>query len=119
MTDAPLFRLVEKDLGEEARLLAVRGEIDIAVAPEFRESVASATDDSVRKVVVDLSEVQFMDSSGLQVLLNLRKDLTARGGELVLACDSAPVLDLFRLTGLDKVCEIVPSVDDVLVDGVT
>ena len=114
MPDPPTFRLVEKNLGDESRLLAVRGEIDIAVAPEFRESVATATDEDTRKVVMDLSEVEFMDSSGLQVLLNLRKELTTRGGELVLACDRAPVLDLFRLTGLDQVCRVVPSVDAAL-----
>jgi anti-sigma B factor antagonist len=116
MADQAPFRLVEKDLGDEARLLAVRGDIDIAIAAEFRESVSTATDGDTRRVVMDLSEVDFMDSSGLQVLLNLRKELTARGGELVLACDRAPVLDLFRLTGLDRVCAVVPSVDAALED---
>jgi anti-sigma B factor antagonist len=104
----PTFRLAEEELGQGAHLLVVRGELDISSAPKFRESVSAAEGEAAR-LVMDLSELEFIDSSGLQVLLEEKKRLSADGRELVIVCANPKVLDLFRLTGVDKVCTVVSS----------
>jgi anti-sigma B factor antagonist len=104
----PPFQVTEKTLDRGAHLVVVRGELDISAAPKFRESVAAIPTD-VTKLVMDLSGLEFIDSSGLQVLIEEQKRLDAEDGKLVLVCASPKVLDLFRLTGVDKVCTVVSS----------
>jgi anti-sigma B factor antagonist len=80
--------------------LAVVGEFDMGEIAYFRKAVSKFSEPWDR-VVIELSDVEFMDSSGLQELLDLDDGLRERGGEMVLAHPSVPVLRLFELTGLD------------------
>jgi stage II sporulation protein AA (anti-sigma F factor antagonist) len=104
----PPFQVSEKKLDKGAYLLVVRGELDISVASKFRELVA-ATPPDVTTLVMDLSELEFIDSSGLQVLLEEQKRLDASGGKLVIVSADPKMHDLFRLTGVDKMCTVVSS----------
>jgi anti-sigma B factor antagonist len=109
----PPFQIAQKTLDRGAHLLVVRGELDISAAPKFRESVA-ATPTDITNLVMDLSELEFIDSSGLQVLIEEQKRLDAEDGKLVIVCASAKMRDLFRLTGVDKVCTVVSSREEAL-----
>ena len=57
----------------------------------------------VDRVVVDLTETTFIDSSSLGVLIGAHRRLKARGGRLMVACDDEAILKTFRITGLDSV----------------
>jgi anti-sigma B factor antagonist len=105
----PRFELLDRDAGDRARVIEVSGELDISSAPDFRNLVEARLGDGSRDLIVDLSKAQFIDSSGVQVLINAYKQLDENGARLLLVCTNPPMLDLFRLTGLDEMCAIVSS----------
>src|SRR5664279_2736328 len=89
----------------------VSGEIDVYSAPVLRERLDSNIRDGHHQLVVDLSDVTFMDSTGLGVLVGRLKLVRMRQGTIVLAGLRDRVRKVFSLTGLDKVFAIYESVN--------
>jgi anti-sigma B factor antagonist len=83
-------------------LVAVAGELDIAMAPALRSALSSREVVQSAAVVVDLSRVTFMDSTAISVFLTLERDLGAHGGRLAIAVPEGAVRLLFDVTGLDE-----------------
>jgi anti-sigma B factor antagonist len=97
------------------RVVALRGELDVATVPAFREALNPLADDeTVQCVVVDLVEVTFIDSTGLMTLLNALRRVVRREGRLVIACNNPTVLRLFEATRTDATFEIVPTREQAL-----
>jgi len=92
-------------------VLAVAGEIDVYSAPTLRDRLTDLIESGERTVIVDLSGVGFLDSTGLGALVAGLKQANALGGELPLVCAQDRILRLFRITGLDSVFTIHASVD--------
>ena len=90
--------------GDDA-VVTLSGELDISTSPDLQDALAELTD-AKRKVTVDLSELEFIDSTGLAALLGAHKDLTEHGGVLELRHPSRMVVNLVQITGLDDVFEI-------------
>lgn len=88
-------------------LVSVTGDIDIYTAPRFRDELLAAIEDGAAELCIDLAAVEFMDSTGLTVLISAAKRLNASGGRLVLAAPSRPVIKLLAITGLNQVFTIV------------
>lgn len=82
------------------------GEVDLATAPQLREALLHEAEEGTQNILVDLREVEFLDSSGLGVLVGVLKRMRERGGELALACSEGPVLKVLTITGLDRVFPI-------------
>jgi anti-sigma B factor antagonist len=97
-------------------VVTARGQLDVATAPRFRQDLLEAQYGGSTRVVVDLDEVEFIDSMGLGVLVGALKRARTHDGELAIACERERLLHLFELTGLDRVLRIVPSVAGLL-DG--
>jgi anti-sigma B factor antagonist len=91
-------------------ILTVKGEIDLHTAPQLKERLGAISDEGAQKVLVDMSDVGFMDSSGLGVLVGALKRVRERGGELSLVCSEGTVLKVLSLTGLDQVISVHGSV---------
>jgi anti-anti-sigma factor len=94
----------------EHTVLEVSGEVDVYTAPGLRERLIEVIDAGGRRVVVDLGRVDFLDSTGLGVLVGALKRLRAAGGTLALVCDKEPLLKIFRITALDQVFPLFPTV---------
>lgn len=94
----------------DCTVVAVRGELDIASAPALRTELLGLLGPHARRIVVDLSEVTFCDSSGLAVLVGASRRAWLLGGVLRLAAPAPPVTAVLRLTGLDRHFEIFPTV---------
>jgi anti-sigma B factor antagonist len=92
-------------------VLAVRGEIDVASAPEFHASLSDLIGKGSEVVVVDLSGVSFIDSSGLGALVGAEKEMRAAGHELRLVVTQPQITRLLDLTGLSEIFTIVSSTD--------
>lgn len=92
----------------------IGGEIDVYTAPLVREKLDEQILGGRSELVVDLSKVSFLDSTGLGVLVGRLKLARSRGGHLRLVGADDRVLKVFSITGLDKVFEIHPSVEDAL-----
>jgi anti-sigma B factor antagonist len=94
----------------EHTVLEVGGEVDVYTAPRLRERLLELIDGGSRKVVVDLGRVDFLDSTGLGVLVGALKRLRPAGGTFALVCDKEPLLKIFRITALDQVFPIYPTI---------
>jgi anti-sigma B factor antagonist len=108
------FGVTDEQLDAVRHLVAIRGEIDLFTAPEFKQRIGAAIEAGRRLVVVDLSGATFIDSSSLGILISAHKRLRLHGGRLVLATDVPAILNTFTITGLDGVLEIVPTRDEAL-----
>lgn len=83
--------------------------LDASRAPAFKSELSSLIDDFDGKIVIDLSSVDFIDSSGLGVLVSAMKQVGSRG-TIALACMSATVKKLFSLTRMDRVFSLHETV---------
>jgi anti-sigma B factor antagonist len=108
------FAIDDRRVGDDTHVIAVRGEIDLFTAPEFKQHVMAPVNGGTERVIVDLTETTFIDSSSLGVLIGAHRRLKARGSRLVVACDEEPVVKTFRVTGLDGVFIVVPSLEEAL-----
>jgi anti-sigma B factor antagonist len=88
-------------------VVGVAGEIDVATAPEVERALAEAG--AEKRVVLDLSECQFIDSSGLRTLLGARSAAVSAGGSLVLVVADPGLLRVFEVVGLGDILEIHDS----------
>ena len=103
--------------GGRAHVVAVRGEVDLFTAPEFKQRVMAPIAAGVDLVVVDLTETTFIDSSSLGALIGANRRLKSRGGRLAVACGNETIIKTFRVTGLDGVFTLVPTAEAALGDG--
>lgn len=87
-------------------VLAVSGELDVATAGALSASLEAAIEAGGAEIWVDLSEVAFMDSTGLRVLLDARRRLRAKAKTLAVICPLGPVRRVFTVAGLDREVDI-------------
>jgi anti-sigma B factor antagonist len=93
-------------LRDDVGLVVLSGEVDIAMAPRFKEDLVALVEEGVKNVIVDLLAVTFIDSTALGVLIGGIRRLHPGGGRLVLVADGRPVMRALTLTGLDRVFTI-------------
>jgi anti-sigma B factor antagonist len=105
--------LATKDVGDRT-ILEVGGEIDVYTAPKLREQLIELVSNGRYQLVVDMESVEFLDSTGLGVLVGGLKRVRAHDGSLRLVCTQERILKIFRITGLTKVFPIHASVDEAL-----
>lgn len=97
-------------------IVEVAGEVDVYTAAVLREKLADVIDDDHADVVVDLTGVGFLDSTGLGVLVGALKKVRGLGGRLQLVIDQERVMKVFRITALTQVFTIHATLEDAL-DG--
>ena len=91
-------------------VVAVGGEIDVYTAPKLRDSITELVGAGTYDIVIDLEAVEFLDSTGLGVLVGGLKKVRAHDGSLELVCTQDRLLKIFRITGLAKVFVIHDAV---------
>src|SRR5712691_11735277 len=92
-------------------VLAVRGEVDVYTAPRLRERLVELVSQGKHQIVVDLEGVDFLDSTGLGVLVGGLKRLRSHDGDLSLVCTHSRILKVFEISGVTRVFAIHDSVD--------
>ena len=102
----PHFELGEESAGDGAHIIRVRGEIHVSTAPEFAQRLSAAIEAGKTAVVLDMSAVEFIDSTGLSVLLNGLRLVTQMHGRMAIVCTNPTVLRLFQITSLDDTFDI-------------
>jgi anti-sigma B factor antagonist len=110
------FGLEDEPVNERTHVVAPSGEIDALTAPQLGRCLLGLVDKGKRDLVVDLSLVTFMDSTGIGVLLNALRGLASRHGRLVLVCPTERVMRPFEITGLVSRLQIFRSREDALGD---
>ena len=101
-------------LPNEPNVLPLEGEIDLHVSPRVSESLRAMLDKKPKRIVVDLSKVSYIDSSGLAVLIEAMQNVEDYGGRFFLAGLQENVKPIFDIARLDQVFVIFPHVDAAL-----
>ncbi|HZT66665.1 MAG TPA: STAS domain-containing protein [Acidimicrobiales bacterium] len=86
------------------------GELDAFTVSQFRESLAELSTRS--RLVIDLSEVPFIDSAGLGALIGGIRRTREQGGDVAVACNRATLIRLLRTTGFDRIVTVADNVDE-------
>jgi len=105
------IRMDEKD---GISVFRMNGDIDINTSPEVKRSFDDAIKQKREKVVINLKDVSYVDSSGLATLVEILKNLRAYGGKMKLTNLSSKVRGLFEITKLDKLFDIVGEEDEAV-----
>ena len=95
-------------------VVEVGGEIDVYTAPKLREQLVELVNEGHYHLIVDMEGVDFLDSTGLGVLVGGLKRVRAHEGSLRLVCNQERILKIFRITGLTKVFGIHDTVDQAI-----
>jgi anti-sigma B factor antagonist len=95
-------------------VVAVKGEVDVYSAPTLKDNLTALLDAGQPTIVVDLTDVAFLDSTGLGALISARSASDQAGGSLPIVATQDRILKLFTITGLDGVFSIHPTVEDAL-----
>ena len=95
-------------------VVAVGGEIDVYTAPRLRDKFTELVAAGSYDIIVDMQNVEFLDSTGLGVLVGGLKKVRAHDGSLDLVCTQDRLLKIFRITGLAKVFVIHDSAESAL-----
>jgi anti-sigma B factor antagonist len=98
-------------------VLEVRGEVDLQSAAQLADRLSQIIGSGQQSVVLDLSGLSFIDSTGLGALVAARNQARQAGVALRLACCSERTLKLFRITGLDAVFDIYPTLPQAIGAG--
>jgi anti-sigma B factor antagonist len=95
-------------------ILSLRGEIDVYTAPRMRQAIVDLVDAGSLNIVVDMQNVDFLDSTGLGVLVEGLKRVRTRGGNLSIVITQDKILKIFDITGLNKAFPIHSTLEDAL-----
>lgn len=93
-------------------IIEIGGEIDVYTAPRLREAIVAAIEEGRHRLIIDVQKVNFLDSTGLGVLVGALKRVRGDGGSLDIVCTQERILKIFEITGLDKVFGLHATVDE-------
>jgi len=97
-------------------VVELEGEIDLSTSSVFKETVYQVIESGHNDVIIDLNGLEFMDSTGLGVLVAALKKTSMEGGSIKLICNKRNILKVFTITGLDKVFSIYDNLQRCLQD---
>jgi len=95
-------------------VIEVGGEIDVYTAPRLRERLIGLVEGGNYQLIVNMEAVEFLDSTGLGVLVGGLKRVRAQDGGIDLVCTQSRILRIFRITGLNKVFSIFETVAEAI-----
>ena len=100
----------------EVCVVSAFGEIDMAEAPLLRTAIRAGLDRGADRVIVDFTDVTYLDSTGLGVLVGFAREIGATAGDFVVIARDAQVLRVFEVAGLDGLVRVERSLDEAMVD---
>ncbi len=98
------------------QLFGLGGSLDIATSPTLRAGLMEAADRDKHEIVVDLTHLEFLDSTGLGALIGAHKRAAEHGGSVRLVAQEGQILRLLRITGLLDVFAVYPTIEAALAD---
>ena len=108
------FALRQETPDPQTCVIAVEGEADMATAVKFNESFFRAARSGTRRVVADLTDVDFIDSTMLNALVVGHRRMTRDRGRFAVVCNGHRVRRVFEVTGLGQILELFESREDAL-----
>ena len=102
---------------DETQVLDLEGEVDVYTAPLLRQAIVDLVDGGAKHVLINLERVDYLDSTGLGILIGGVKRLKEQGGALRLVGPSARITRIFEITGLNKIFDVYATEQDALGAG--
>jgi anti-sigma B factor antagonist len=102
---------------DDIEVFELTGSLDIATSPTVRAALTSASERGGHQLIVDLTRVDFLDSTGLGALIGGQRRAREFGGEVRIVAKEGQILRLLRITGLLKVFSVYPTLEDAVKDG--
>jgi anti-sigma B factor antagonist len=106
------FKINRRVLNDTTNILEIEGEIDVYTSPQLKQDIVQLAERGMKHLIIDLSKVDYLDSTGLGVLIGGLKRLREAEGNLVLVSPSMRILRIFEITGLDKIFDIYPDEEE-------
>ena len=94
-------------------VLAVEGELDLATAPRLKRPLMEAAGDRHNRLIVDLTNLTFIDSTALRMLVDANK-MRTQDDPMVVVCANSKVLRIFKISGLESSFKMFSSLDEAL-----
>jgi|HubBroStandDraft_4_1064222.scaffolds.fasta_scaffold00043_4 anti-sigma B factor antagonist len=116
MTHDELSIDVKSEDGGSRLVFNLRGSLDLATAPTVRAALSEATEKGNHDLIVDLSQLEFLDSTGLGVLIGAHRRAAERGGSFRLIVNEGSILRLLNITGLIAVFSVFHTIEDAQSD---
>jgi anti-sigma B factor antagonist len=114
------LKVSPRSLGDaDARALDLEGEVDVYTAPVLRQAILDQVESGVKHLLINLTRVEYLDSTGLGILIGGVKRLKEQGGTLRLVGPSARIQRIFEITGLNKIFDVYATEPDALAAGRT
>ncbi len=114
------FEVTREELDNGIRAFTVRGELDMNTAPELEQGLEAALGESGASIMLDLSECEFIDSTGIALIVRAWQRLhgggNGSGGKLVLCCDNHQVRRLLKITGVESSISMHERREDALAE---
>ena len=114
MSTAPPVLDVDVAHLDEACVIRIQGELDIATAPTLESALLHALDSEAASIFLDLGRVRFIDSMGLRVLVWAARESREDGKELAVVVADGQVRKLLYLTAIDQSIRVFPALDDAV-----
>ncbi|MBA3300518.1 MAG: STAS domain-containing protein [Thermoleophilaceae bacterium] len=108
------FQITDSEVDGHTHVIELGGEVDLYTAPEFKERMVALIEAGKTRLVIDLSEATFIDSTTLGVLVGGVKRLRPLDGSLAIVCTDPNITKIFEITGLDRVFSIHGTREDAL-----
>lgn len=102
MADKPQFHVKLERPAEQVAVIDLAGGVDIYSAPQFKDVLLKGIDGGARRVIVDLTNVTFIDSTGLGVLVTGAKRVRSQGVSFAIVSSAPNIRGIFEITGLDR-----------------
>lgn len=106
------LKINTRSINGGSSIIELEGEIDVYTAPQLKQQIISLLDGGVRRIIVNLTAVDYLDSTALGVLIGGLKRLRERDGNLDLICPNPRIKRIFEITGLDKIFDIYANEEE-------
>jgi anti-sigma B factor antagonist len=114
MDERPGFQVELVRPGSDVALVIVEGEVDLFTAPQLNQALDSGIDGDAVRLIIDLSKVPFIDSTGLGALVGAVRRVQPLGGRVDVVCDRANVVRTLTVSGLLGVLGLYASREDAV-----
>lgn len=108
------FKMETRTVESKPPIIELEGEVDVYTAPQLKQQMINLLESGAKELVVDLTKVDYLDSTALGVLIGGLKRMRERDGNMVLVCPSPRIRRVFEITGLDKIFDIFNTAEDAM-----
>ena len=108
------FHIEDESFREDSIVIKLQGEVDLYAAPELKDHVNRAIESGKTKLILDLSEATFIDSTTLGILVSGMKRLRPRGGMLAVLCPDPTMARIFDITGLNRMFSVHETLEGAM-----